>query len=141
MRAIIGAITAIVTYVLLSISIWYSYPDSVTREPTQGLPVGIIVTIVAFLLAVLSVKLGRAFAIGAGTTLILVGLLANLAPPPASYGESVFEWSYMLLVGGRSFVAVAVGSAVLAVAFMQRQGSRLSRRSADIASVRGQRSE
>jgi hypothetical protein len=116
MRWIIGVISALAVYVLLSLAVWYSYPDGVTREPLNGLLVCVAVIVIAFLTVALSLKLGRAFAVGIGATLVVVSFLANLWPPPFSYGEDVFDWSYVMLVGGRSFVAPAIGAAALALA-------------------------
>ncbi|QLD11474.1 hypothetical protein [Microbacterium oleivorans] len=116
MRALTGIITALAFYLLLSLTLWFTYPDSVTRTSVQSLMGFIAAAGVAGLAITLSVKIGRPFALGLGATLLILGVLANLLPPPGTYGDLVFDWHYVILVGGRSFVAVATGAAVIAVA-------------------------
>lgn len=115
MRGIIGVVSGVGVYLLLSIAIWFSYPDSVTREPAVGASVFIVVVVVAFVSVLVAVKLGRAYALGLGATLAILGFLATLVPTPVMYGEPGFDWSSVLLLGGRTFVAGAVGAAALAL--------------------------
>lgn len=123
MRGIIGIVSGLGVYLLLSTAIWFSYPDSMTREPAVGASVFLAVVVVAFVAMLVAGKLGRAYALGLGGTLVIVGLLATLVPTPVMYGEPGFDWSFVLLLGGRTFVAGAVGAAVVALALAQRPRS------------------